>query len=82
MPFVRSLLSAVLHLHWLALVVRLVFSWFPPQARANRFYEFLHAITEPVLKPFRRLIPPMGGMDFSPIVPLLILMLIRSALRS
>ncbi|MDP6107085.1 MAG: YggT family protein [Candidatus Brocadiia bacterium] len=80
MTFVCSFLIAVVKLYRWALVVRLVFSWFPPQARSNRFYEFLRAITEPVLKPFRRLIPPIGGMDFSPIVPLLILMVIGRAL--
>ena len=34
---------------------------------------FLDAVTDPVLKPFRRFIPPLGGVDISPIVAILVI---------
>lgn len=39
----------------------------------------LIAITEPVMAPIRRMLPTMGGMDFSPMVVLIILIIIRAA---
>lgn len=39
----------------------------------NVAVRFIYEITEPVMAPFRRLIPPIGGMDFSPIVLFLVL---------
>jgi YggT family protein len=43
---------------------------------------FLIQITEPLLVPLRRYIPPMGGMDFTPIVALLILRFAEQLLRT
>jgi len=39
--------------------------------------EFLYRITEPVLAPIRRFLPSMGGLDISPIILILIIMLIQ-----
>ena len=39
---------------------------------------FLHNVTEPVLRPIRRLLPNLGGIDISPIILLLIIFFIRS----
>jgi YggT family protein len=74
-------LIAVVDLYTIVLIVRIVFSWMPEHARANQFYDFLHAITEPVMAPFRRVIPPMGGIDFSPILLFLILQGLSHVLR-
>lgn len=76
----RQFFVALIDVYSLFLVVRVLFSWLPPGSRANSFYEFLHAFTEPVLKPLRRIIPPFGGIDFTPLAPLLILRLIRGAI--
>jgi len=47
----------------------------------NRFVsqvaDFLDRITAPILEPFRRIIPPLGGIDISPIVVLLLLQFVR-----
>ena len=74
-------LLALLNLYTILLVVRVLFSWLPPRAQANRLYEFLYAITEPVLRPFRRVLPPVGGLDLSPILLFLALAGIQSVLR-
>lgn len=38
---------------------------------------FIYDITEPIMAPFRRLLPPAGGIDFSPIIVWMVLMLLR-----
>ncbi|HRY13359.1 MAG TPA: YggT family protein [Syntrophomonadaceae bacterium] len=40
-------------------------------------FRFIYDVTEPIMAPFRRLIPPAGGLDFSPIVVLLVLSLVQ-----
>ena len=42
---------------------------------------FLISITEPVLGPIRRMLPNMGGLDFSPMVVLIILLIVRAAVN-
>jgi YggT family protein len=51
-------------------------SYYHPVAR------FLIQITEPVLAPLRRYIPPVGGLDFTPMVALLILWFVEQLLRT
>ena len=43
--------------------------------------DFLYRITEPVLRPLRRLLPNLGGLDISPIVLLLAIWFLRDVLR-
>ena len=42
---------------------------------------FLIRVTEPVLAPLRRYIPPMGGLDFTPMVALILLWIVEQLLR-
>lgn len=78
---IADFLVAVLDLYTVVLVVRIVFSWLPPRSRQSVFYQFLFAITEPLMRPFRRLLPPVSGMDFSPIVLFLLVMVVKSAMK-
>ena len=74
-------LIACLRIYTFVLIARIVFSWLPPRHMSTDLYRFLHKITEPVLKPFRRIIPPMGGIDFSPIAAFIVLELAIRLLR-
>ena len=76
----NSLLVTVVDFYSLAVFVRVIFSWLPPRHRLNVFYQYVAVITDPVLKPARRLIPPMSGIDFSPILVFLALRLLREAI--
>lgn len=63
----------------LLILVRIILSWLP-QFRNNRFAEIVFGITEPILSPFQRLIPPMGMMDISPMVAILTLAVLQQIL--
>ena len=52
-------------------------SWFP-QIKNNFIVEFLEAICEPYLKIFRKIIPPFGMLDISPIAALVVLSVIEN----
>ncbi len=53
-----------------AVIVSAVFSWVNPYAPLA---EVFNTLTRPLLRPFRRFIPPMGGVDLSPLALLLLL---------
>ncbi len=61
------LLLTLLKLYSYVVIIRVVFSWMNPNP-SNPLVRFVYVVTEPVLAPVRRVLPPMGGFDFSPIV--------------
>ncbi|MEK8089019.1 YggT family protein [Thermithiobacillus plumbiphilus] len=67
-----NIISLVLTLYFYAILIRALLSWVNPDPY-NPVVRFIVRITEPVLGPFRRLIPPISGFDISPIVALLVI---------
>ena len=76
------LLCQLLLAYLIILFARIICSWFPitPDSTLASVYAFLHTVTEPVLGPLRRLIPPLGmggmGLDLSPIIVVLLFQLL------
>jgi YggT family protein len=62
-------------LYVLILVVRAVMSYFPysPDSQLNPVRRFVTTVTEPVLAPFRRIIPPIGMLDISFLVAFIVI---------
>lgn len=76
MDFVLHVLLQLVYIYSFLIIIYILMSWFPG-ARESQFGYFLGTIVEPFLEPFRRIIPPIGGMiDISPIVALLVLRLL------
>jgi YggT family protein len=75
------LLYGFLSLYTLAMFIRIIFSWVG-MSYANRLMRFFFIITEPLLGPLRRTIPPMGMFDVSPIVAFIILWLCKAAVAA
>ena len=73
---VDVILYALQGLQWIVIIAALI-SWVSPDPR-NPIVRFLHAVTEPLFRPFRKLIPPYrtGNIDFSPIFVILIIFLL------
>ena len=83
------LFNVVALLYILAVFAVLVLSWLlafkvvdPEQPFVARVTRGLFALTNPVLNPVRRIIPSIGGLDFSPIVVILLLEFIRRVVDS
>lgn len=74
---VGHLLVGFLGVYILFIWVRIIFSWF--MSYTNPLLRFLMRVTDPVLEPFRRIIPPLGMFDISPIIVLLILRFLQMA---
>ena len=74
---VGFLLYGFLGVYSILIVIRIILSWI--SSPDNRFTKLMMKITDPVLEPFRRIIPPLGMFDISPIVVLLILYFLQAA---
>lgn len=70
---VPQLLFLLLNIFELILLARVLLSWFPNIDRSNPIIQFIYDITEPVLRPIRDLLPPTGGIDFSPLIVILLI---------
>ena len=57
---------------WLLLITRVVMSWTNPRGGGG-LTAFVYQVTEPILAPIRRVLPPTAGVDWSPLIAMLIL---------
>jgi YggT family protein len=78
-------LSMLLSLVWWVFLIMIIMSWlisFNVINTRNQFvagvWGVLNQITEPILRPIRRVIPPMGGLDLSPIIVFVIIFFLQS----
>ncbi len=72
MPFVYQFLGILLYVLWLAILIRVILSWFPVDP-SNPIIRIVWEITEPILAPFRRVIPRIGMFDLSPLAAFLVI---------
>jgi YggT family protein len=72
--FIIWLLDRLLSAYSLLILIRALISWFAPNPH-NRLYILLIKATEPVLAPLRRIIP-VSGIDFSPLIAILLIDLV------
>src|SRR5690606_24687155 len=67
---VRKLLFTVLMTYFFLIIVAVILSWVARDMR-NPSIPLIFQLTEPVLRPFRRVIPPIAGIDLSPLFALI-----------
>ncbi len=70
-----TLVSDALQILTLLVIVRAVLSWVPSVDYGHPVVGLIMRLTDPVLKPVRSVLPPMGGVDLSPLVAILLLQL-------
>jgi YggT family protein len=82
-------ISMILQLVWWVFLIMIIMSWlisFNVINTRNQFvagvWRVVNAITEPILRPIRRIIPPMGGLDLSPIVVFVIIFFLQNWISS
>lgn len=75
-----NLLDTAFTVYTFAIIIYILMSWFPG-ARESAFGEALGSICEPYLEMFRRIIPPLGMIDISPLVAIIVLNLANRGLH-
>lgn len=76
---VLGIAGLLVNIYFFALLAMIIVSWVAPGSQNPALY-LLHQITEPVMAPVRKLLPAMGGMDFSPIILFILIGVIQRAL--
>ena len=79
MYYLSMLINALFTIFYLAILARVIFSW-TRTSLANPIARLAFQITEPVLAPIRRYVPPMAGLDFSPLIAWFLAELLRQLL--
>jgi YggT family protein len=83
MSGIADLLASACKIYSYILLARALVSWIPNLGPDNPAVKFLYAITEPVLAPIRKLVPPIGGtMDISIMIAFFGLIILEQILRS
>src|SRR5262245_58732002 len=84
---VIEVVQILLQLYYWAIILTVILSWLVQFGVVNTRNQFVYSVmnmlarvTEPVLRPIRRLLPNMGGLDISPIIVILILYLVQREL--
>lgn len=81
MSIIFEILNSLINIYFYAIIIYIFMSWIPG-ARESQIGRFLGTICEPYLEQFRRFIPPLGMIDFSPIVALFVLQFAQVGLNS
>lgn len=76
---IADLLRTLIDLYVLVILARVVLSWLPVD-HDQPWARFIVDVTEPVVGPIRQVLPPIGGLDFSPLLAMLLLQLARNIL--
>ena len=76
-----TLLLSIIQILSLLIFARAIFSWFDP-GFSSQIGRVLYQITEPIIAPIRQVLPPMGMLDLSVLVTLILLMILQQLIRS
>ena len=74
---ITQVLFTTITLYNYLLIIRILLTWFPNLDTSNPILTSLFSITDPYLNVFRGVIPPIGGLDLSPILAFISLSLIK-----
>ena len=86
MILILDILQILLNVFWWILIVQIILSWLIAFNVINTYNEFvgaiwraLKALTDPIYRPIRRVLPDFGGLDLSPMVVLVVLLVLQRA---
>jgi YggT family protein len=71
-----ELILLLINVFFFAIIIQVILSWVNPGGY-NPVYDLLHSLTSPILRPIQRLIPPISGIDLSPLFAIIGLQVVR-----
>jgi YggT family protein len=74
-----GVLGLILTIYYFGIFVIMIASWVAPYS-SHPALTLLRQIIDPVMAPFRKIVPPMGGLDFSPMLLIMVLHVLRNYL--
>ncbi|MFN0095244.1 MAG: YggT family protein [Dehalococcoidia bacterium] len=80
-PYIAEVTYTFLRILMFAVIARSLLTWFSIDP-ANPLIQLLHRVTEPIIDPFRKVIPNMGMIDLSPMAAILALIILQQLVAS
>jgi YggT family protein len=81
MALIANSLAIFLNLYLVLIIIRVLLSWFPTINWMSPPFSTLSQLTDPYLNLFRSIIPPLGGIDFSPMLAIILLSFVGNAVQ-
>jgi YggT family protein len=78
--FVEAFINVLGGAITLVIFTRAVLSWIPDARVPEWVHEFVWGVTEPIFAPIRRVVPPRAGIDFTPFLALLLVIVLENVL--
>lgn len=85
MGLLITVINLIFNVFYILILARIVFSWLrvsPYHPTWGPIMRFVYETTEPIMAPVRNFLPPMGGLDFSPLIVLVVAGFLRQLLIS
>jgi len=81
---VESFVDAFIYVYILLILVFIIMSWIrmPYSVWMNRIQRFLHDVCDPYLRVFRRFVPPLGPLDLSPMIAVIVLVVLQQVVHT
>jgi YggT family protein len=80
-----QIINAAFTIFYVLILLRILFSWIRPRdydSLMGRAARIVQSATDPFMRPLERFVPPVGGLDFSPFIVLLLASLVQRVLIS
>lgn len=81
MEEIVNIIIVLINVYQIILILRVLLSWLRIDPYSNPFAQLLLTLTEPLLAPIRAVLPPVGMMDLSPLVLLVLLSVLQQIIR-
>lgn len=76
---ISRIVNSIFQIYWWIIIVRIFLTWIPTINWNAQPCKFIKDVVDPLLNPFRALIPSIGGLDFSPIIAIIFIQIVQSA---
>lgn len=80
--YLAKIINDLFHLYFILIILRIFLTWIPSIDWQQQPIKFVRIITDAYLDIFRRVIPPVGGLDFSPIIAIIVLQVLQGLVVS
>ena len=76
-PMLLKAVNGIFNMFYVLIILRIFMSWIPNIDWEQQPIKFVREITDAYLEVFRRFVPPLGGLDFSPIIAIIVLQILQ-----
>ncbi|MGN1153550.1 MAG: YggT family protein [Candidatus Gastranaerophilaceae bacterium] len=81
-PMLLKAVNGLFNIFYVLIILRIFMSWIPSIDWEQQPVKFVRIVTDSYLTVFQRFVPPLGGLDFSPIIAIIVLQILQGIITS